>query len=140
MAPSHVSLCLFMGFMTFLLAMNKSYSLPLPNRLFHSLVHHSWTFTYQPRTSFILHENLTPHHCLTLLTIILLCLAFSKIVCVSFMGLLGAIYCLRSNCKRDLPCSICERFQVHALHSRSYCYCERNLDNLATFTPHYHGL
>ena len=109
MAPSHVSLCLFMGFMTFLLAMNKSYSLPLPNRLFHSLVHHSRTFTYQPRTSFILHENLTPHRCLALLTIILICLAFSKIVCVGFMGLLGAIYCPYSNYKKDLPCFICAR-------------------------------
>ena len=41
-SPSCVSLCLFVGFKTFLWAMNKSYSLPLPNGLFTSSMHHPW--------------------------------------------------------------------------------------------------
>ena len=80
---------------------------PLPNGFFPSLVHYPWAFTYQLHTSFILHTNLTPYCCLAPLAIILLCWAFSKIVCVGFVGLLSAIYCLRSNCKRDPSCSIC---------------------------------
>ena len=111
---------------------------PLPNELFPSLVHHPWAFMCQPYTSFILHGNLTPHCCLAPLAIILLCWAFSKIVCVGFMGLLGVIYRPCFNYKRDLPCSICERFQVHTPHSCSNC--KRSLDNLATFAPHHHGL
>ena len=42
-------------------------------------------------------------------SLILLCWAFSKIVYVGFMGLLGAIYRPRSNWERDPPCSICEK-------------------------------
>ena len=71
----------------------------LPNELFPSLMHHPWTSTCQHHMSFILHWNLAPYHCLAQLAIILICWVFLKIVCVVFMGLLGAIY---------LPYSICE--------------------------------
>ena len=110
-SPSHVSLCLSMGFKTSLWTMNKSYSLSLlPNGPFPSLVHHPWASTCQPRMSFILYGNLASHRCLTPLAIILICWTFSKIVCVGFMGLLGAIYRPYSNYKKDSPpCSICKR-------------------------------
>ena len=93
---------LFVGYEQVLLAP------PSPNEFFFFL-HHIWVFTCQPYTSFILHGNLTPYHCLAPLAIILLCWAFSKIICVGFMGLLVAIYSHCSNYKRDLPCSICKR-------------------------------
>ena len=64
---------------------------PLPNGLFCSLVHHPWASMCQPHTSFILHGNLTPHCCLAPLAIILLCWAFSKIICVGFKQ--GSQYC-----------------------------------------------
>ena len=51
-----------------------------------------------PACPFIFYGNL---HCLALLAIILFCWAFSKIVCVGFMGLLGAIYRPCSNCEND---------------------------------------
>ena len=131
-SPSHVSLCLSMGFMTSLWGhkqvLHAPFCLmglslhqcivhgtpcvnptPLPNGHFPSLVHHPCDCTCQSRTSFILYGNLTPHHYLALLAIILLCWAFFKIVCAGFMGLLGAICHPRSNCKKDPPCSICER-------------------------------
>ena len=73
------------------------------------LMHHPWAFMCQPRTSFILLGNLASHRCLAPLAIILLSWTFFKIVCVGFMGLLGAIYCPHSNCERDTPCSVCER-------------------------------
>ena len=66
-------------------------------------------FICQPHISFILHENLAPHRCLAPLAIILICWAFSKIICVGFMGLLGIIYHPYSNCERDPSYSICER-------------------------------
>ena len=105
-----VSFCLFVGFKTSSWVMNKSYLLP-PRLMssFFFFLHHLWVFTCQPCTSFILHGNLTPYHCLAPLAIILLCWAFSKIICVGFMGLLVAIYSHCSNYKRDLPCSICKR-------------------------------
>jgi len=82
---------------------------PLPNGPFPSLVHHPWASKCQFRTSFILHGNLAPHRCLAPLAIIVLCWALPKIVCVAFMGLLGAIYYPYSNCEMDLPRRICER-------------------------------
>ena len=82
---------------------------PLPNGLFLSLVCHPWAFMCQPCTSFILHGNLAPHRCLAPLAIILICWAFSKIICVGFLGLLGIIYHPYSNCERDPSYSICER-------------------------------
>ena len=104
-----MSLCLFMDFNTSLWILTSPTCFSLPNEHFPLLVHHPWASTCQSHTTFILNGNLTLHHCLVLLAIILLCWAFSEIVCVSFMSLLGAIYHSCSNCERDPPCSICER-------------------------------
>ena len=63
-SPSRVSLYLSVGFKTSLWGMNKSYSLPLPNGLFTSSMHHPWVSrtpsmgtTCQPRTH--IHGNPT---------------------------------------------------------------------------------
>ena len=109
-SPSHVWVSAFLWISRPLCGSWTSLTcFPLPNGHFPSLVHHPWASTCQSHTTFILHGNLAQHHCLVPLAIILLCWAFSKIVCVNFMGLLGAIYHPCSNCKRDLPCSICKR-------------------------------
>ena len=51
---------------------------------------------------FFIHGNLAPHHCLAPLTI-LFCLVFLKIIFVwTLWASKYAIYCLRSNCKRNL--------------------------------------
>ena len=104
-----------------------------PHKPFPLLVHHPWASTCQPCKSFILHGNLVPHHCLTPLAIILLCWAFSKIICVGFMGLIGAIYRPTSIVKRTRPTQFAKGLQVHTL---CFCSnCKRNLNNFVTFTP-----
>ena len=103
---------------------------PLPNEFFFFFfLHHLWVFTCQPCTSFILHGNLTPYHCLAPLAIILLCWAFSKIVNVGFMGLLVAICRLCSNCKR-----------ASSTHTLFPLQLLKELDNLAKFSLHHRGL
>ena len=93
--------------------MNKSYSLPLLNRPFPSLVHYPWASTCQPRMSFILYGNLVPHCCFALLAIILFCWSFSKIVYVSFMGLLGQYTVPALTVKGTHPASFAKRLQVY---------------------------
>ena len=104
------------------------------------IIHGPLHFNSQHCISFIFHGNLTPHCCLAPLAIILLCWAFSNIVCVGFMGLLYAIYRPHFNSKRNsyVLAPFTKGFQVHT--SRSCSNYERNLNNLATFTPHNHGL
>ena len=63
---------------------------PLPNGFFSSLVHHPLASTYQLHMSFI-HRNLTLHHCLAPLAVVLLCCAFFQ---DSLCGLLWALLCV----------------------------------------------
>ena len=68
--------------------------------------------------------------CLAPLTIILLCWAFSKIICVGFMTFLVQYTVPAPTTKGTRPTPFAKGLQVHTPYSHSNC--KRNLDNLAT--------
>lgn len=107
----------------------------LSNELFRSLMYHPWASMCQLHTSFM-HGNLALHRCLVPLTIILLYwVFFLKSFVWAFMGLvwcnIPSSFYLR---KRPILAPLAKELQIHT--SRSHSNYERNLDNLATFTPH----
>ena len=112
---------------------------PLPNEFFPLLVHHPLASTCQLHTSFI-HGNLTLHHCLAPLVVILLCCAFFQdSLCGLLWALLCVVYCLYSNYEIDLSLLHLQKGSKYTPYSCSNF--KRNLDNLATsFASHHHWL
>ena len=111
---SYVSPYLSVSFQNLYVGHEQVLLTPL-NRPFPLLMHYSWASTCQPRMSFILYGNLVSYHCFTLLAIMLLCWAISKIVYVSFVGLLRQYTVPALTVKGTRLASFAKRLQVHTM-------------------------
>ena len=124
---SRVSLCLSVGFKTSLWAINKSYSLPMPNGLFTSSMHHPWGpctpsmgITCQPRTH--IHGNPA---CLCLweprTTSLFSTISNIPLLGFSFLSFFSGIF-------------VCGPFRL------SLSSLGKDHEHITTFAAHHHGL